>query len=94
MLQQGAIGVARSMIPGNLTSVDYLMENYFMKWAKAGGGAGGFGLTGLFNNEDAYQRWIKTAAERAKFYKSSMEMCGFNTDPDGDIQGLHRDIKY
>ena len=79
LLQAGAIAVARSLVPGSLISVDYLIENYFMKWAKSGAGAGGFGLTGLFAKEEAYQRWIKTAPERAKYYQLTSEMCGFYT---------------
>ena len=62
-----------------------------MKWLKSSCGAGGAGITGLLQNEEAYQRWIECAAERAKFYSATMEMCGFTQDGDSHRSGVHRE---
>lgn len=37
LLNKGAIGVARSLIPGSLCAVDKTMEETFMKFAKSSG---------------------------------------------------------
>lgn len=92
LLKKGAISVARSLIPGNLCAVDKTMEETFMKFAKSRGGAGGSGLTGLLQNVEAYQRWIRTASERSKFYQSTLEMAGMVGDEDNTRQGRHREL--
>ena len=76
MLESGAIGIARSLTPGNLTEVDKTIEIELMKWLESSCGAGGAGITGLLTNEGAYQRWIIGASERAKYYTDMMQMCG------------------
>ena len=37
LIDQGALGVARSFIPGSLSDVDRTMEETFMKFAKGSG---------------------------------------------------------
>lgn len=58
LLKNGAISVARSMIPGSRTDIDKTMEETFMRHSKSGGGASGAGITGLTRNFSAYQRWV------------------------------------
>ena len=69
LLEKGAFSVARSFIPGNRCPVDKTIEETFMKHLKSHGGTGGCGagLSGLVNDYKAYQRWVKTAHERAQF---------------------------
>ena len=49
--------------------MDKTIEETFMKHSKSHGGTGGCGagLSGLVNDYKAYQRWVKTAHERAQF---------------------------
>ena len=69
LLEKGALSVARSFIPGNRCPVDKTIEETFMKHSKSHGGTGGCGagLSGLVTDYKAYQRWVKTAHERAQF---------------------------
>ncbi len=69
LLKAGAISIARSFVPGNRCAVDKTIEETFMKHAKSHGGSGGCGagLTGILNNFNAYQRWVKTTHERAQY---------------------------
>ena len=69
LLEKGAFSVARSFIPGNRCQVDKTIEETFMKHSKSHGGTGGCGagLSGLATDYKAYQRWVKTAHERAQF---------------------------
>ena len=53
-----------------------------MKFAKSRCGAGGAGLTGILENYGAYQRWIRTTSERAKYYQATLEMTGMSNDTD------------
>ena len=92
LLRKGAISVARSLIPGNLCAVDKTMEETFMKFAKSRGGAGGAGLSGMLNNYGAYQRWIRTASERTKYYEATLEMAGMIGDEDSIKNGKHREL--
>ena len=92
LLRKGAISVARSLIPGNLCAVDKTMEETFMKFAKSRGGAGGAGLSGILNNYGAYQRWIRTASERTKYYEAALEMAGMVGDEDSIKNGKHREL--
>ena len=87
-----AISIARSMIPGNLCMADKTMEETFMKFAKSRAGAGGAGLTGILQNFSTYQRWIKTASERAKFYETILEMIGMLRDRDNPLHSKHREL--
>ena len=65
----GAIGVARSYVPGNLCPVDKTIEETFMRHAKSKSGAGGsgVGVSGLLSNYEAYKRWTLTAHERSRY---------------------------
>ena len=69
LLEKGAFSVTRSFIPGNRCPVDKTIEETFMKHSKSHGGTGGCGagLSGLVTDYKAYQRWVKTAHERAQF---------------------------
>ena len=69
LLEKGAFSVARSFVPGNRCPVDKTIEETFMKHSKSHGGTGGCGagLSGLVTDYKAYQRWVKTAHERAQF---------------------------
>ena len=43
-----------------------------MKHAKSRGGSGtGAGLSGTFKNQEAYQRWTRTASEGTKYYQAA-----------------------
>ena len=66
LLRRGAFSVARSFIPGNRCEVDKTIEETFMK-SRGGSGSSGAGLTGLQTNYGAYQRWTRSASERAKY---------------------------
>lgn len=92
LLKKGAFSVARSLIPGNLCAVDKTMEETFMKFAKSRGGAGGAGLTGILQNYGTYQRWIRTASERSKFYETTLEMAGMLDDDENPKHGRHREL--
>jgi hypothetical protein len=91
LLENGAISVARSHIPGNLCAVDKTMEETFMKFAKSRGGSSGAGLTGILENYGAYQRWIRTTSERSKYYQATLEMSGMIDDTDSTKSGKHRE---
>ncbi|GFR63838.1 hypothetical protein ElyMa_000165100 [Elysia marginata] len=67
----------RSMVPGNRCQADKTIKETFMEFLKSSCGAGGAGVSGLLENYGAYQRWIKTTSERAKYFESTLEMCGF-----------------
>ena len=69
LLMLGAIGVARSYVPGNLCPVDKTIEETFMRHAKSKSGAGGsgVGVSGLLSNYEAYKRWALTAHERSRY---------------------------
>ncbi len=93
MLKRGAISVARSFIPGNRCAVDKTMEETFMKHAKSHGGAGssGAGLSGLVNNYDAYQRWVRTTQERAKYVHATLNFADMLHD--SDVGTKHSDTR-
>jgi len=93
LLERGAISIARSFIPGNRTAVDKTIEETFMRQAKSRGGAGGggTGLTGILNNYDAYQRWVKTTHERSLYVEATLNMADML---DEDNMGKkHRDMR-
>ena len=71
LIDNGALGVARSLIPGSLSAVDKTMEETFMKFAKGSGG-----LLGIFEKYGAYQRWCRTTSARAELFEKTLEMCG------------------
>ena len=64
-----------------------------MKHSKSrGGGGSGAGMIGILNNPDAYQRWVRTAQERVKYYQATLQMAGmgFNNAPTNRI---HKDSR-
>ncbi|XP_063047331.1 uncharacterized protein LOC134441069 [Engraulis encrasicolus] len=87
LLKKGAIAVARSLIPGSLSAVDKTMEETFMKFSKSAGG-----LSGLFHNFGAYQRWCRTMSVRTQFFEKTLEMCDMIDDPEYPKNGKHRDL--
>ncbi|KAK3084587.1 hypothetical protein FSP39_015968 [Pinctada imbricata] len=91
LLENGAISVARSIIPGNLSAVDKTMEETFMRSCKSKPGANPVGITGLLTNYSAYQRWIRTASERSKYYEATLDMCGISDHSDESKAGSHRE---
>ena len=50
----------------------------------------GSGLTGILNNQDAYQRWVKTARERAKFYQATLQMANMSVN---SKENQHKDTR-
>ncbi len=80
LLKHGAISVARSMVPGCRTDVDKTMEETFMKHSKAHGGASGIGLSGIVNNEAAYQRWVLTTHQRSQYVSALFALAGMQLD--------------
>ena len=76
LLQKGVISVARSWISGNLSATDKTVEETFMHFCKAKAGANPVGITGLLTNYAAYQQWIRTSSERAKYFRATLDMCG------------------
>ena len=92
LLKRGAISVARSFIPGNRCAVDKTIEETIMKHAKSRGGAGGagVGLSGILTNYDAYQRWAKTAHERAKYVSATLNMADMLAEGEGS---KHKDVR-
>ena len=62
-----------------------------MRWLKSQSAATGAGITGLLRNEECFQRWIRGAGERSKFYYSVMDMCGLKSDPDIHPTGVHKE---
>ena len=74
ILKQGAMSVARSIIPGNRFDVDKTMEETFMKQAKSRVW-GGAGLMGIANKYNAYQGWVKTThVWRSKYLESTLSL--------------------
>lgn len=93
LLQLGAIGVARSYIPGNQCPVDKTIEETFMKHAKshAGPGGRGAGVSGLLGNYQAYRRWAKTAHERSRYLEMMLQMANMGGETSRDSR--HRDTR-
>ena len=79
-IKEGVFSVARSFIPGCRSATDKTIEETFMKHSKSRGGSGGAGMIGILYNQDAYQCWVKTASERAKFYQATLPMAGMGHD--------------
>ena len=63
-----------------------------MKHAKLrGGGRTGAGFSGTFNNQEAYQRWKRTASERTKYYQATLSLADMITEMcDGSS---HKDLR-
>ena len=82
LLRRGAFSVARSFIPGNRCEVDKTIEETFMKQSKSRGGSGSSraGLTGLQTNYGAYQRWTRSASERAKYLQATYSLADMVDD--------------
>lgn len=93
LLENGAISVARSMIPGNRCPVDKTMEETFMKSAKSRGGSGnhGAGLTGLENNLGNYQRWVRTTHERTRYVEATFSMADMMAESRMTMR--HKDLR-
>ena len=91
-IREGVFSVARSFIPGCRSATDKTIEETFMKHSKSRGGSGGAGMIGILNNQDAYQRWVKTASERTKFYQATLQMAGMETD-NSKINTKHKETR-
>lgn len=93
LLENGAISVARSMIPGNRCPIDKTMEEAFMKSAKFRGGSGnhGAGLTGLENNLGNYQRWVRTTNERNRYVEATFSMVDMMAE--SRMSMSHKDLR-
>ena len=76
LIKRGVFSVARSFVPDSRSATDKTIEETFMKHSKSRGGSGGTGMIGILHNEDAYQRWVRTARERVKFYQAALQMAG------------------
>ena len=93
LLENGAFSVARSFIPGNRCAVDKTMEETFMKHCKCRGGSGGAGagLSGLVNNPDAYQRWVRTTHERTQYVEATLSMADMLAESQGSKK--HKELR-
>ena len=82
LLRRGAFSMARSFIPGNRCEVEKTIEEPFMKQSKSRGrsGSSGAGLTGLQTNYGAYQRWTRSASERAKYLQATYSLADMVDD--------------
>ena len=82
LLVGGAFSVARSHIHGNRCAVDKTIEETFMRQSKSRGGMGGSGtgLSGLENNQNEYQRWVRSLHQRTKYVDAALAMAGMATD--------------
>ena len=87
LLDNGVLGAARSLIPGALNPIDKTMEESFMKSAKGSGG-----LSGIFQQPGAYQRWCITTSARARCYEQLLDLCGMVNDPELPKSGKHREL--
>ena len=56
------------------------MEETFMKQSKSHGGASGKGLSGITRNYEAYQRWVRTTHERAKYLDATLSVADMAND--------------
>lgn len=81
LIKNGVFSVARSFVPGSRSATDKTIEETFMKHSKSRGGSGGAGMVGILHNQDAYQRWVRTARERTKFYQATLQTIGMERDP-------------
>ena len=90
LIKNGVFSIARSFVPGNRSATDKTIEETFMKHSKSRGGSGGAGMIGILNNQDAYQRWVKTAKERVKFYQATLQMAGMLPDS-SKANNTHKD---
>lgn len=93
LLKRGAFSVARSFVPGNRCAVDKTIEETIMKHAKSRGGSGssGAGLSGIQTNYGAYQRWVRSSSERAKFLHATYKLADMADDQYAGNQ--HRDVR-
>ena len=68
--------------PGNRCEVDRTIEETFVKQSKSrvGNGSSGAGLTGLQTNYVAYQRWTRSASERAKYLQATYSLADMVDD--------------
>lgn len=92
LIENGAISVARSFIPGNRCDVDKTMEETFMRHAKSrsGSGTSSTGVSGLLTNFQAYQRWVRTTHVRSLYVEATLDMAGM---VDGNYGQKHRDVR-
>lgn len=49
-------------------------------------------FTGILENYDAYQRWIRTTSERSKNKQATLEMSGMSVDIDSSKSGKHHEL--
>ena len=86
LIKSGAFSVARSFVPGCRSATDKTIEETFMRHSKSRSGHGqGSGLQGILNNQDAYQKWVKTSSMRTKFYQATLQMAGMGRDINNPI---------
>ena len=82
------ISVSRSLLSGALSTVDKMMEETFMKFAKSAGG-----FSGIFLMFGAYEGWCGTTSTRAQYHKKLLEMCGLVDDLDSPEKRKHRKLE-
>ena len=72
-----------------------LQSFFFTNHAKSHGGAGGrgAGLTGLLNNYEAFQRWVKKTHQRSLYVDASFSMAGLRNEYTDEKQAKHRDLR-
>ena len=70
-----------------------MIEETIVKHAKSRGGSGGSaaGLTGLQTNYGAYQRWVLSSSERAKFLQATYRLADMSDEQ--HIGNQHRDVR-
>ena len=90
LLVKGAFSVARSFIPGNRCPIDKTIEETFIKHSKSHGGTGGCGA-GLVTGYKAYQRWVKTAHEKAQFVEVMLSTAAMLSEARGGRK--HKDLR-
>ena len=80
LLEQGAMSVARSFIPGCRNAVDKTIEETIRKHATSHGGAGGSGtgISGLLRDTDA----MRTKHESALFLEVTFSMADMLNESD------------
>ena len=93
LIKRGAMSVARTFIPGNCCAVDKTIEETIMRHAKSHGGAGGggFGVSGVLSNHDAYRRWVQTTHARSQYVNTTLNMADMLTDSQSGT--MHRDVR-
>jgi len=75
LMNRGAISIARSFIPGNQCAIDKTTEETFTRHAKsrAGAGTSAAHVSGVLNNYNAYQRWVRSALARYLYADATLD---------------------